>query len=137
MWHQIAFGASLIAVAAGLFWHHLRVEALWAEEAARWPDHATDDQRQATRLRHRRRLQGSLLIGLVGLAMMGGTLLASPLQLLLFWCSVLLLVLSIIWLGLSDLWSTRQHMRAMHEQHRRATEQIRAELEAEIARFRR
>lgn len=136
MWNQIAFGGFLIVVAIGLYWHHLRAEALWSAEVARWPEAADTEHSRNSRVRHRRRVRASWLIGVVGIALIGGVFLESTLHFAIFWAIVLLLVSYIVWLGLADLWSTRRHMRALSEQHREATARLRAELEAEVTRLR-
>ena len=136
MFEYLAFGAFLIAVAAGLFWYQRRSEAAWAADAERWPEAHDAETPLLAQRRRRRRTQICLLIGLVGLAVIGGTQVAAPLQFLVYWCSVLPLVFGIIGLGLADFWSTRRHVRVLYEQQRQATERMRAELEAEVARWR-
>jgi hypothetical protein len=136
MWNQIAFGGFLIVVAIGLYWHHHRAEANWSAEVARWPEAAATEHSRNSRDRQRRRVRASWLIGVVGVAMIGGVFLESTLYFAVFWAIVLVLVSYIVWLGLADLWLTRRHMRALNEQQRVATAQLRAELEAEIARLR-
>jgi hypothetical protein len=126
MWQQIGFGTILIGVSAILLWHQRR----WEASSIREPEDTNS-------LRHRRRRRLSCwLIGAVGVAIVAGSQLHSPLAFVLFWTAILLLTLTLAWLGIADFWSTREHVRALHLQHRREAERMRDELKADFERYR-
>ena len=125
MWQQIGFGTILIGVSAILLWHQRRWEASSIRE--------TEDTNS---IRHRRRRLSCWLIGAVGVAIVAGSQLYSPLAFVLFWTAILLLTLTLAGLGIADFWSTREHVRALHLQHRREAERMRDELKADFERYR-
>lgn len=126
MWQQIGFGTMLIGVSAILLWHQRRWEASSIRE--------TEDPNS---VRHRRRRRLSCwLIGAVGVAIAAGSQLHSPLAFVLFWTAILLLTLTLAGLGIADFWSTREHVKALHLQHRREAERMRDELKADFERYR-
>lgn len=126
MWQQIGFGTILIGVSAILLWHQRR----WEASSIREPEDTNS-------LRHRRRRQLSCwLIGAVGVAIVAGSQLHSPLAFVLFWTAILLLTLTLAGLGIADFWSTREHVKALHLQHRREAERMRDELKADFERYR-
>lgn len=126
MWQQIGFGTMLVGVAAMLLWHQRR----WESSSLHDPDAAR------TKRRHRRRQLSCWLIAGVGAAIVAGSQLHTPLSLALFWAAILLLTVTLAGLGIADFWSTREHVRVLHQQHRREAERMRDELKADFERYR-
>jgi len=127
MWQQIGFGTMLVGVAAMLLWHQRR----WESSSLHDPDAA-----RTLRRHHRRRRLSCWLIAGVGAAIVAGSQLHTPLSLTLFWTAILLLTVTLAGLGIADFWSTREHVRALHQQHRREAERMRDELKADFERYR-
>jgi len=136
MWNQISFGVVLVIVAAGLFWHQRLANQQWDVAAGSLPESLRRDERQFLQVRRRRRLLTSVMIGLVGIVIAFGVLIRSERIALYFWCSILFLTLNIIILGLVDHMGTRRHLHAVFAAQRRVTDQMRRELEAEVAALR-
>jgi hypothetical protein len=126
MWPSIVFGSLLLVISCGLIAAHLvarRSHAL-----------AELDEQEATyrRRQFRRRMQASALIGVVGLAVLGGLWVEGPPEEALYWCGVLLVVIWILFLAGADAASTQSFFR--EAQKRRAAEHL--ALQKEIQRFR-
>jgi hypothetical protein len=81
----------------------------------------------------RRRMQASALIGVIGLAVLGGLWVEGPPSEALYWCGVLLIVIWLVMLAGADAVSTQSYFRDV--QKRRAQEH--AALQEEIDRYRR
>ena len=126
---QVVFGLLLIFIGGWLVWQtdkQARDESSSAH---------SDDDRKATRARLRRRMFGSILIGLLGLSMITGLLVRTPQRMLWYWGGVLCLVLALVWLALLDVLSTSQHVRRLRRKHSEEQSKMRRELDAELNRL--
>lgn len=65
----------------------------------------------------RRRVQASLMIGIVGIAIFGGQFLESPTMIATFWAGVIFLLLWIVALAMADILATQQHFGRVHRDH--------------------
>jgi hypothetical protein len=127
MWPTIVFGAALLLLSAGLIISHLIAQRSYntAEMEA--------DERSYRGSQFRRRMQASALIGVVGVAVLGGLWIDGPPGEALYWCGVLLVVIWICLLAGADAASTQSFFRDV--QKRRAAEH--AALQPELDRYRR
>ncbi|MBW3597063.1 MAG: hypothetical protein KY475_07285 [Planctomycetes bacterium] len=127
MWPTIAFGVFLILLSAGLVCSHI------AAERRRRTEDLEAGEREYRRRQWRRRMQASTLIGLVGVAVLGGLWVEGPPLEALYWLGVLLAAIWILVLAGADVVSTQSFFRGV--QVRRAEEH--AALREEIERYRR
>ena len=126
---QVLFGLLLIFIGGWLVWQtdkHAR-EEMASEQ--------TEEERNLGRSRLRRRMLGSMLVGLLGLSIITGLLVRSPQRMLWYWGGVLCLVLALVWLALLDLLSTTQHVRRLRRKHSEEQSRMRRELDAELVRL--
>lgn len=126
MWRTIVFAALLILLSAGLLASHVLGRRRYLRE-----DLAVEE-REYRRRQWRRRIQASTLIGLVGLAVLGGLWVDGPPWEALYWTTVLLAVIWILVLAMADVSSTRSFFSEV--ERRRADEH--AALRKEIERYR-
>ena len=75
----------------------------------------------------RRRVQASLMIGLVGIAIFVGQFLETPRTIATFWAGVILLLFWILALAMADILATQQHFGRVHRGH--VAEQVRIQAE--------
>lgn len=117
----------VILLSSGLTVWHIRS---W--EAAREED-LDKPEREYRWDQFRRRVKASTLLALVGVAMMGSTLISNQVALAFFWVGVICLLLWIVLIAILDVAATRRYFSAMRRDHKTQ----RAELEAEIHRLQR
>ena len=129
---ELVFGSLVVVVAIAMAIHQWRV---W-----RTAQDDCEDDSQAEWLafrRFRRRLQISILLGLVGAALPVGVwrplFVGHPFVFIGFWFTVLLMIVWIVLLALSDLLSTSMQAHAIHSH----LERERRSLEEELERYRR
>jgi hypothetical protein len=127
MWPAIIFGTVLIVLSVGLMISHAMARRSQTMSAL------DDEERTYLARRFRRRMQASALIGVVGVAVLGGLWVDRPPGEALYWCGVFLLVIWILILAGADAASTQSFFREM--QSRRAAEHV--ALHKEIERYRR
>jgi heme exporter protein D len=127
MWTNLAFAVFLIVVSAVLLCTHVRA---WREtQRGDSDDKAVDFLRR----QFRRRMQASLMIGVVGLTVIAGLWIEEGVISVFYWSGVLLIVVWIAILAIADLVNSRFYLNQIRDQH--ATE--RAALQAEVDRIRR
>jgi hypothetical protein len=127
MWPSVVFGSLLVLFSAGLIAGHFLARRGHAAAGL------GEQERNYRKLQFRRRVHASALIGVVGLAVIGGIWVKGPPGEALYWCGVLLVVLRILFLAGADAATTQSFFR--DEQTRQAAEH--RELQKEIERFRR
>ena len=123
MWSNLVFAAFLLATSAGLLgWHVLSWRGVLRLER---------DEREIAFLRrqYRRRVQASALIGLIGMAVAGGTWVPGPLPAALYWTGVFLAVLWLTLLALADMASSRAHYSKLHSQQLADNAVLKAQLD--------
>ncbi|MEO1996924.1 MAG: hypothetical protein ABGZ17_16785 [Planctomycetaceae bacterium] len=107
-------------------------------QQARWRKQVNDasidvSDRQYLGRRHRRRLQISGMLVLIGMMIaIGDTVVdwrQSPANFVMFWCVALLLALWVMILGFSDMLSTQTHVRSAEGQRAQIESELRRELE--------
>lgn len=125
-----AFCALLLAIAAGLMWHHthawniakIQPENLRAIEFAR--------------AQYRRRMLASGLVGVVGLAILSAVSIRDAFMAACFWMAMLMLVLWILALAMIDAAQSFKFLRQQHRRHLVERAELQAELLREIRRLR-
>jgi hypothetical protein len=129
LWLTIAVGVALSATAAGLMVSH--VLAWQRFEGSR--DAADPKERVYRRRQFRRRVQGSVLLGLLAVALVAGHWVSSPpwhpWAFASYWGLVLLVVAWVALLALADLVSTRLYFGRIEEHYRLEETRLKAELE--------
>ncbi len=128
-WISLTVCVAMVGAALWLIrvhWEH------WQEADA--DTSLSDRDRDHLKRRHRRRMQTSTMLGVVGIAILAGRLF--PLDepsaaALLYWTGVLLLVLWMALLAMADMVATRVHFNVQ----RRKVEGERARLEAKLRRL--
>lgn len=104
-WTSLSICTVLLAASLWLIWSH------WERLAAVEADEKLEErERNHLRRRYRRRIQTSTMLGVVGVAILGGRLFppdASGLAGVVYWLCLTLLVLWMALLGLADVISTR------------------------------
>ena len=76
----------------------------------------------------RRRIQVSLMIGIVGIAILIGQFFESPTTVAVFWTGVILLLFWILALAMADILATQQHYGRVHRGHVAEQTRIQAEI---------
>lgn len=127
-WTSLSICTVLVAVSLWLIWAH------WERSAAVEADESLENrQRDHLRRRYRRRIQTSTMLGVVGVAILGGRLFPpdqSGLAFIIYWFCVALLVLWMALLAMADIVSTRLYFGRL----RRDVEIQRTALEAQLRR---
>jgi hypothetical protein len=126
MWPSVIFGSLLVLASAGLVAGHVLARRRRAN------DHLDDLERVYRVRQFRHRMQASALLGVVGLAVIGGNWVDGPPGEALYWSGVLMVVLWVLFLAGADAASTQSFFR--EEQKRQAAEHL--ALQKEIERFR-
>jgi len=128
----LVFGVILVLI--GITWLVQQVRS-WRQQAD--DTSITDSDRRYFVRRHRRRLQISgMLVVIGGMIAIGDTAVdwrEAPQEFVLFWCTALFLSLWVMILGFSDMVSTQTHVRSAQGQR----SQIEAELRNELERLKR
>lgn len=122
MWSSLAFACFLVALSVVLTLQHIR--------AWRTADAAEVDPRQVeyARRQYRRRMQASVMIGLIGAAVGGGIWISNPVTTLLYWSGVFFAAVWVALLALLDFLSIRVHYGALQSGQREAYDALREEL---------
>lgn len=123
------FPISLIVLSAVLLGLHIRKWRLLDEGSQE------DDQQRFLRRQLRRRLQVSAMIGLLGIAIAAGMAIPWqrwPLAFAFYWLLVILVTFWIALLALADMAHSRAYVNELNREHRIK----RAQLEAQLARYR-
>ena len=123
MWSSILFGVTLLVLCGlMLFWH----ARAW-EHAS----HADLDEPALDffRRQYRRRKQASAMIGVVGLAVIGGIWISEPILFVAHWVAVTVVVFWMGILALADLVSTRFYYAQLRQENLTVQASLRAELE--------
>ena len=120
---SVVFGLVLLAISAGL--------VIWNVMSGRNSERQEQDEaiRRHEQSVMRRRVRTSVAIGLVGLAVIGGTWVSNPLSAALYWLGVLFAVLWITYSALADMVSSRSFYRNMHTQQLVKNAALRAQIE--------
>lgn len=127
---QLAFSALLVLISGGFVWHHL---AAW--EAARChPENLKAIE--FARRQFRRRMQASLMVGFVGLAIAGALLIHDTLLIAMYWVGILLVVIWILLLAIMDALSSFTFLKQQRKRHLVEQAELQAELLREIKRRR-
>jgi hypothetical protein len=125
LWSALVSGL-IVAAAAAMIVGHLRA---WREAR----DQVVDTRQRDFRWRQfRRRMQTSVMLGLLGLAIFCGRLLMlfpiAPVLLTLFWIGVLLLLAWVALLAGVDIWATKYHFGRMRSDYLIEQTKLQAEL---------
>lgn len=123
------FPVCLVVLSAALLGLHIRKWRRLDEVAE------DDDQKHFHRRQLRRRLQASAMIGLLGIAIAAGMAIPWqrwPLAFAFYWLLVILVTFWIALLALADMSHSRAYVNQLNREHRIK----RAELEAQLARYR-
>ncbi|MEX2185981.1 MAG: hypothetical protein WD875_04265 [Pirellulales bacterium] len=124
MWPFLAAAFSILAVAAVLVaWH---VRAWRSAKAARF----SAAELKFAFEQYRRRMQTSVMLGLVGALILGGPWISAPLAVLLYWLGVVVLILWIMLLASADVLATRMHYSQIETEHNLQQIKLEARLEA-------
>ena len=127
-WTSLSICTVLVAASLWLIWAH------WERSAAVEADESLENrQRDHLRRRYRRRIQTSTMLGVVGVAILGGRLFPPDqggAALIIYWSCVALLVLWMALLAMADIVSTRLYFGRL----RRDVEVQRTVLEAQLRR---
>jgi flagellar basal body-associated protein FliL len=116
---------AIVAVAAVLVAWHVRS---WRRAKA--PGRTAGELKFAFE-QYRRRMQTSVMLGLVGVLILAGPWITAPLAVLLYWLGVIVLIVWIVLLAGADMLATRMHYaQAEAEQHLKQVK-LHAALEAE------
>lgn len=113
----------LVALSGGLILWHLRARRMNPH------DELPEAEQEFARRQFRRRLQTSVMIGIVGAAMFGGQF-VGRLWLGAYWLGIILVLFWVVLLALGDALASQQHFRRLHRQN--MAEQVK--LQAEIRR---
>jgi hypothetical protein len=129
-WTYLPFSLVIIVAAVGLCVWHIRS---WGALRRAALDPAEFDFR---RRQFRRRIQASAMLGLLGVAVLGGGVMMSlrlnPLALTLYWLAVILVLGWLALLAVADMVASNLYYRRLHNRY--AVEQ--AQLNAELRRLR-
>ena len=123
MWSNIAFAICLLVISMTLI---LRQRQAWTTAQQ---EGLHEREHNYLYHQHRRRTRASVLIGVVGLAILGGIWVTEPRAMLVYWSGVTLMVVWMGCLALADLVNTRAYFKQVY--HDRVSEHraIRAELD--------
>jgi hypothetical protein len=122
MFAHVAFSAFLLALSALLVLFQLRTRRAAARQEL------SERDRGFFRRQFRRRIQIDAMIGLVGVAVLGGIWVTAPRTQLLYWSGVLLVAVWIGLLAIADMASTRAHWQRLHRRHVADFTALRADL---------
>ncbi len=123
MWPSLIFGSFLIVLSIALVVSH------WVARSSHETAALDPHERTYRRVQFRRRMQASVLIGAVGLAIIGGLWVDEPPGEALYWCGVLSAVVWIIFLAGSDAASTQSFFREFQKQRIEEEELLRKEID--------
>jgi len=122
-WTTAFVSAFLLVCAIALIFSHIRAWRRVREQDC--PPKELDYHRR----QFRRRMQTSVMLGLLAVALFVGQLLTGPpLFMVLFWAALLLLI---VWMGLlaaADIMATRQHFGRLRHEHLLEQAKLQAEL---------
>ena len=126
----VVFAVVLVLLAAGLVASHVRAFRAAKARGERGQNF------EFARRQFRRRIQASSILGLLGVAILVGPLIESPLASVFYWEFVVLLACWMGVLALADLRATHYHYGLERDQHRIDLAKMKAELEPTAARER-
>ncbi len=123
MWWSIVFGVLLLVFSVVMLRRHV---ATW--RAAR--DGKKDERARDFAFRqYRRRMQGSAMIGIIGVAVIAGIWITDNTAALFFWLGVTLVVFWMALLALADLLATRHYYSQLQREQLEEHAALRGELE--------
>jgi len=133
VWSSASIALLVLLATAGLISSHLRTWRLVQRNAAQLEPNELDYRSR----QFRRRMQTSVMLGLVGIGVLAGRLLivfrAPPMVVLIFWIGVVVLVVWLALLAVADMISTRFYFGRLRHDYL-VTE---ARLQAELRRLKR
>lgn len=111
MWSHLVFAAFLLVASGMLLWMHTR-----AWRAAR-SDELGEQEFDFRRRQHRRRMQASAMIGIVGIAVVVSLTIEDTMISAILWLVVLLLVVWMLLLAVADMVSSYFYYHQIRVQH--------------------
>ena len=123
-WTSLGLSVSVVAVSVVL--------TLWNESAGRLlreKDRVDPEEFAYLLRRYRRRTQTNILLGIVGIAIAGGSLISDRLTLLVYWGSVFLVAAWVLILGFMDALDTRMHYQGLKDHCEQRQELLRREVD--------